>query len=72
MNTNTINNTKAQEYKRMVSRLKAINTYFNNQAEIAPTDADRDFCNIAVDNIGTALKVLEVSHAVIFGGTENV
>lgn len=64
-------NTKAQEYKRMLSRLKAINTYFNNQLAVAETLDNRIFCNIAIDNIGAALRTLEESHGILYGANND-
>lgn len=40
-------NTKKMEYKRMISRIKAIDTYFKNQISVVNTEEDDLFTSIA-------------------------
>lgn len=64
------NRTKEQEYKRMISRVKAITTYFNNQLVITDNPKDRLFCSIATDNMDQALTALKDAHNFIYEGTK--
>lgn len=60
-------NTKELEYKRMISRIKAIGTYFKNQMDIAETAEDTLFTTIVHDTMLDALEKVNKSYKDIYG-----
>ena len=60
-------NMKEQEYKRMISRIKAIGTYFKNQMDIAETAEDILFTTVVHDTMLEALEKVNKSYKDIYG-----
>ena len=58
---------KEKEYKRMISRLKALNTYFMNQTISAADKADREFTFKAMEATAEALGKVEAHYFVVYG-----
>lgn len=60
-------NTKELEYKRMISRIKAIGTYFKNQMDIAETTEDKLFTTAVYDTMLDTLEKAKKSYKDIYG-----
>lgn len=58
--------TKELEYKRMISRIKAIDTYFKNQMNIAKTAEDYLFTTTVHYTMFDALERIEESYKDIY------
>ena len=63
-------NTKYLEYKRMISRIQAIDTYFKNQITIANTIEDDLFTTIAHHTMLEALKEIRKAYVNIYENEE--
>lgn len=59
-------NTKEMEYKRMISRIKAIDTYFKNQMDIAETAEDNLFTTTVHYTMLDALERIKESYSDIY------